>query len=198
MREGRQSFRGASCRSRRHLCCRTHSPTLRHPSPVALLKITFLRHPDTPTFVFCTAARKFFVCHTQCSWGKETAKKARTQQHFESLENYIRALEAKVKDLQSNLDSCRQNHGGLSPAVSSSSHGADEGANTSQSPEARRTVSNTSSTDGEGSSSTSESDIDHLISPTRHLVVSTSLSASVSPPFAVRSPLSFPRSLLLH
>ena len=90
------------------------------------------------------------MCHTQCSWGKETAKKARTQQHFESLENYIRALEAKVKDLQSSLDSCHQNHGGLSPAASS--HTADDGSSASQPTEVRRTVSNaTSSTDGEQS-----------------------------------------------
>ncbi|KAH9939365.1 uncharacterized protein BXZ73DRAFT_89034 [Epithele typhae] len=108
---------------------------------------------------------------SECTWGKETAKKARTQQHFESLENYIRALESKVKDLQASLDSSGQNHSGESPAASSDFTG--ESSSIAHQPlEFRRTDSYaTSSTDEDRTTSTNESDIDVLISPTRHLVL---------------------------
>ncbi|KAI0658680.1 hypothetical protein C8Q70DRAFT_993521 [Cubamyces menziesii] len=106
---------------------------------------------------------------SECTWGKETAKKARTQQHFESLENYIRALEAKVKDLQADLEYCRRNHGG--PA-SSSSTDAPGASSESSRPEITTTRSNSDeNVNDDGGSSNNESDIDHLISPTRHLVL---------------------------
>ena len=104
------------------------------------------------------------LCRTQCTWGKETAKKARTQQHFESLENYIRALEAKVKDLQSEVENCRRNHGGPSPAPSSDA-ARDESLPRPDS------LDVDASTDGDHTSSNSDSDIDTLISPTKHLLV---------------------------
>ncbi|OSC97917.1 hypothetical protein PYCCODRAFT_1439733 [Trametes coccinea BRFM310] len=107
---------------------------------------------------------------SECTWGKETAKKARTQQHFESLENYIRALEAKIKDLQADLEYCRRNHGGPAPSGSS-----DAGAGSSD-PSGRAETATTRSTGSDGNddsgSSNNESDIDHLITPTRHLVLS--------------------------
>ncbi|KAI0757973.1 hypothetical protein C8Q74DRAFT_290617 [Fomes fomentarius] len=113
----------------------------------------------------------------ECTWGKETAKKARTQQHFESLENYIRALEAKVKDLQADLEHCRQNHGGPSPAASS-----DAGLHASTSLLPRRESSEPEiPTDDEGhTTTTSDSDIEHLISPTRHLLVRAYPSSVIS------------------
>ncbi|KAH9854843.1 hypothetical protein C2E23DRAFT_874926 [Lenzites betulinus] len=107
---------------------------------------------------------------SECTWGKETAKKARTQQHFESLENYIRALEAKVKDLQADLEYCRRNHGG---ATSSGATDAPESTSDVARPS---TLTRPSAADDpandDGGSSNNESDIDHLISPTRHLVLS--------------------------
>ncbi|KAI0355507.1 hypothetical protein OH77DRAFT_1454895 [Trametes cingulata] len=106
---------------------------------------------------------------SECTWGKETAKKARTQQHFESLENYIRALEAKVKDLQADLEYCRRNHGGPAPSGSSDAAGSTSGSIPTES-SARRTSSDEGTND-DGGSSNNESDIDHLITPTRHLVL---------------------------
>ncbi|KAI8989905.1 hypothetical protein BD414DRAFT_460220 [Trametes punicea] len=105
---------------------------------------------------------------SECTWGKETAKKARTQQHFESLENYIRALEAKIKDLQADLEYCRRNHGG--PARSGSSETAGSSADPAAHAETSTTRSGSDGNDDSGSSN-NESDIDHLITPTRHLVL---------------------------
>ncbi|KAI0705745.1 hypothetical protein C8T65DRAFT_652622 [Cerioporus squamosus] len=102
---------------------------------------------------------------SECTWGKETAKKARTQQHFESLENYIRALEAKVKDLQADLENCRRNHGGPSPAASS------DAARDPSLPRPDSVEVDISTDGGNTSSSNSDSDIDTLISPTKHLLL---------------------------
>ncbi|PIL37698.1 hypothetical protein GSI_01392 [Ganoderma sinense ZZ0214-1] len=125
----------------------------------------------------------------ECTWGKETAKKARTQQHFESLENYIRALEAKVKDLQSDLEFCRKQHGGP-PSAPSPADSQDAGVGVSIPPRHESSDPEPSS-DNEGSSSTGDSDIERLIAPTRHLVVSlpfpfpSSLHIRPSSPFGV-------------
>ncbi|KAI0638671.1 hypothetical protein C8Q77DRAFT_1092212 [Trametes polyzona] len=106
---------------------------------------------------------------SECTWGKETAKKARTQQHFESLENYIRALEAKVKDLQADLEYCRRNHGGPAPSGSSDAAGSTSGS--ARADNATRPSGSDEAINDDGGSSNNESDIDHLISPTRHLVL---------------------------
>ncbi|KAI0677740.1 hypothetical protein C8Q78DRAFT_1004170 [Trametes maxima] len=108
---------------------------------------------------------------SECTWGKETAKKARTQQHFESLENYIRALEAKVKDLQADLEFCRRNHGGPAQSGSSDAAGSSSEPSAQTAPSTRPSASDEATND-DGGSSNNESDIDHLISPTRHLVLS--------------------------
>ncbi len=137
----------------------------------------------------CSVPPLGFRCFIfQCTWGKETAKKARTQQHFESLENYIRALEAKVKDLQADLEHCRQNHGGPSPAPSS-----DAGLHASTSLLPRRESSEPEiPTDDEGhTTTTSDSDIEHLISPTRHLLVRAFPSSVISVFFFAPSDASF-------
>ncbi|KAI0774652.1 hypothetical protein BD413DRAFT_472376 [Trametes elegans] len=107
---------------------------------------------------------------SECTWGKETAKKARTQQHFESLENYIRALEAKVKDLQADLEYCRRNHGGPAPSGSSDTAGSSSDPSTRTTTTTKRTTGSDEGAD-DGGSSNNESDIDHLITPTRHLVL---------------------------
>ena len=106
----------------------------------------------------------------QCTWGKETAKKARTQQHFESLENYIHALEAKVKDLQADLEYCRKQHGG--PPNAHSPSDSLEAAAASVLPRQESSEPEVSSDNEGGGSTSGESGIENLISPTRHLVVS--------------------------
>ncbi|OBZ70244.1 Nitrogen assimilation transcription factor nit-4 [Grifola frondosa] len=105
--------------------------------------------------------------------GKETAKKARTQQHFESLENYIRALESKVKDLQAEVEECRRSHGSAFGTGSTSTGVA--GPSSFMLPQMASSSKmergeDTMATEDTGSSN-NESDIDHLISPTRHLVL---------------------------
>ncbi|TBU44341.1 hypothetical protein BD309DRAFT_1080110 [Dichomitus squalens] len=106
---------------------------------------------------------------SECTWGKETAKKARTQQHFESLENYIRALEAKVKDLQADLEYCRKQHGG--PPNAHSPSDSLEVAAASIVPRQDSSEPEVSSDNEGGGSTSGESGIENLISPTRHLVL---------------------------
>ena len=114
----------------------------------------------------------------QCTWGKETAKKARTQQHFESLVNHIKALEAKVKDLEADLDICQKTHGGTRAASSSSDIGTSRYSRPAGLGEPSSSkVEEDEQGLGEESESPSDStngdaNIDRLIAPTRHLVVS--------------------------
>lgn len=151
LREGWPSYRGALSAFSATLCAhRLLSVLLGLPSSA-----------DT--------ANQLRTADIQCTWGKETAKKARTQQHFESLENYIRALEAKVKDLQADLEYCRRNHGGLPPSGSSDAAGSTSGPVVTD--DAIRASGSDEANNDDGGSSNNESDIDHLISPTRHLVV---------------------------
>lgn len=104
----------------------------------------------------------------QCTWGKETAKKARTQQHFESLMNHIKGLERRVHELEGELqhyrDPSAQPEAGPSGLTSSLSDKASPHAK-SESDDADGQLDDPSSSSNEGS------DIDKLIAPTRNLVV---------------------------
>lgn len=141
--------------------------------PTPPIKCSFTRTADIHEYL-----PSLTLAALQCTWGKETAKKARTQQHFESLENYIRALEAKVKDLQADLEYCRRNHGGLPPSGSSDATGSTSGPVVSD--DAIRASGSDEANNDDGGSSNNESDIDHLISPTRHLVVCPRLRLCIS------------------
>ncbi|KAI0083369.1 fungal-specific transcription factor domain-containing protein [Irpex rosettiformis] len=112
----------------------------------------------------------------ECTWGRETAKKARTQQHFESLVNHIKSLEHRVKELESEL---ARSHNGRSGSVSDAARSV---PSSSISPHASPITKfepdedglpNGDHEDGEDSSAESdgESEIDQLIAPTRHLVL---------------------------
>ncbi|KAF8892873.1 hypothetical protein BD779DRAFT_1507469 [Infundibulicybe gibba] len=50
---------------------------------------------------------------SECSWGREPARKPRTEAHFESLRKRIDALEEYVVLLESMLDKCRLEHNGV-------------------------------------------------------------------------------------
>ena len=103
----------------------------------------------------------------QCTWGKETAKKARTQQHFESLMNHIKGLERRVHELEGELqrykDPNAQPEAGPSAIASSLSDKASPLAKSESDDADGQLDSSGNSTDG--------SDIDKLIAPTRNLVV---------------------------
>ena len=129
--------------------------------------------------VFDSAA---FSCAVQCTWGRETAKKARTQQHFESLVNHIKSLEARVKELEAEVSQSSrssQAHTGRSGSVSDAARSA---GSSSLSPHPRSPVTKFEPDDdtilnGENgldslSDSDEDSEIEQLIAPTRHLVVS--------------------------
>ncbi|CAL1699935.1 unnamed protein product [Somion occarium] len=104
----------------------------------------------------------------ECTWGKETAKKARTQQHFESLMNHIKGLERRVHELEGELqhyrDPSAQPEAGPSGLTSSLSDKASPHAK-SESDDADGQLDDPSSSSNEGS------DIDKLIAPTRNLVL---------------------------
>ncbi|KAI0076969.1 hypothetical protein K474DRAFT_1561411, partial [Panus rudis PR-1116 ss-1] len=105
----------------------------------------------------------------ECTWGKETAKKARTQQHFESLINHIKGLERRVQELEGELRQARGEPDPGQPVAGSSPFAA-------SSPEAGSQTKTefedgTHSVEETGSSSTEGSDIEKLIAPTRNLVL---------------------------
>jgi hypothetical protein len=129
-----------------------------------------------------------FSYTVQCTWGRETAKKARTQQHFESLVNHIKSLEARVKELEAELSSSRggsHTHTGRSGSVSDAARSA---GSSSLSPHPRSPITKFEPDDdavlngengGESpSGSEDDSEIEQLIAPTRHLVVSIISSLS--------------------
>ncbi|KAG5653175.1 hypothetical protein H0H81_001892 [Sphagnurus paluster] len=53
-----------------------------------------------------------WVC--QCSWGRESGRKPRTEAHFEAMRKRADALEEYVNLLESVLEKCRREHGGVS------------------------------------------------------------------------------------
>ncbi|KAF9460391.1 hypothetical protein BDZ94DRAFT_1266118 [Collybia nuda] len=50
----------------------------------------------------------------ECSWGRETGRKPRTEAHFEAMRKRANALEEYVNVLESLLEKCRREHGGVS------------------------------------------------------------------------------------
>lgn len=111
---------------------------------------------------------------TQCTWGRETAKKARTQQHFESLVNHIKSLEHRVKELEGELSQARGGHSGSASDATPSASGS---YSLSPPPLPKfEPDEDDQLPDGEDDghhSSDPDSEIEQLIAPTRHLVVRT-------------------------
>ncbi|RDB17161.1 Nitrogen assimilation transcription factor nirA [Hypsizygus marmoreus] len=52
--------------------------------------------------------------HDECSWGRESGRKPRTEAHFEAMRKRADALEEYVNLLESVLEKCRREHGGVS------------------------------------------------------------------------------------
>ncbi|KAI0337043.1 hypothetical protein BDW22DRAFT_1433627 [Trametopsis cervina] len=110
----------------------------------------------------------------ECTWGRETAKKARTQQHFESLVNHIKSLEHRIKELES-----ERTNGGKVHRSSSVSDAAPSVPSSSLSPHPSPVAKFEPDEDGfphshadeDSGPSDVESEIDQLIAPTRHLVL---------------------------
>ncbi|KAF8241145.1 hypothetical protein L208DRAFT_1420221 [Tricholoma matsutake] len=50
----------------------------------------------------------------ECSWGKDSGRKPRTEAHFEAMRKRADALEEYVNLLESVLEKCRREHGGVS------------------------------------------------------------------------------------
>ncbi|KAF8064999.1 hypothetical protein FPV67DRAFT_1671298 [Lyophyllum atratum] len=50
----------------------------------------------------------------ECSWGRESGRKPRTEAHFEAMRKRADALEEYVNLLESVLEKCRREHGGVS------------------------------------------------------------------------------------
>ncbi|EMD40262.1 hypothetical protein CERSUDRAFT_110868 [Gelatoporia subvermispora B] len=106
---------------------------------------------------------------SECTWGKETAKKARTQQHFESLVNHIQTLELKVKELETQLEHCHRYHGANGTV---SNDGAGPSFVPSSISTSKREEEDPSLRDeSDSASDNQDADIDNLIAPTRHLVL---------------------------
>ena len=111
----------------------------------------------------------------QCTWGRETAKKARTQQHFESLVNHIKSLETRVKELEAELARSRaQRSGSISDATPSAA--GSSSLSPRPSPIAKYEPDDDDrlpddDDDDEPRNSDQDSEIEQLIAPTRHLVV---------------------------
>lgn len=119
---------------------------------------------------------------SQCTWGRETAKKARTQQHFESLVNHIKSLEQRVRELEGDLQRAREptrRSGSVSDAarsVASSSLSPHPSPVAKLEPDDDLVLNGHDELDP-ANISDDESEIDQLIAPTRHLVVSTASHA---------------------
>ncbi|KAH8092517.1 hypothetical protein BXZ70DRAFT_1010830 [Cristinia sonorae] len=105
----------------------------------------------------------------ECTWGKETAKKARTQQHFESLVNRIKTLERRVKELEGEIEN--------SPVGDGPHHDHSDDTSPSRSrdftplkndPEEVSALENGNTA---ASLSNEDSDIEKLIAPTKKLML---------------------------
>ncbi|OCH90022.1 hypothetical protein OBBRIDRAFT_633141 [Obba rivulosa] len=107
---------------------------------------------------------------SECTWGKETAKKARTQQHFESLVNRIQTLELRVRELEGELDNCRRYHGGVNGCAPSDGAGPSFVPSTVTASKREEEDPNLHD-DSDSGSDNQDADIDNLIAPTRHLVL---------------------------
>ncbi|PSR76093.1 hypothetical protein PHLCEN_2v8681 [Hermanssonia centrifuga] len=130
----------------------------------------------------------------ECTWGHETAKKARTQQHFESLVNHIKSLEVRVKELECELSQTKTRRSlSLSDAAASGSGGSSS-LSPRPSPIAKfepddgdgmphmDLADDDGDDDGDSPSrgSDQDSEIEQLIAPTRHLVVRSLLIVYIS------------------
>ncbi|TCD68644.1 hypothetical protein EIP91_010299 [Steccherinum ochraceum] len=117
----------------------------------------------------------------ECTWGKETAKKARTQQHFESLVNHIRTLERRVKELEGELEA-NPAEGSGSDRHTTPSKSRDYTPLKSDPDEQQPPPDDVQSV---SSSTTGDSDIEKLIAPTKKLMVTylqrTALTMSLIP-----------------
>lgn len=122
---------------------------------------------------------KLILLSPQCSWGKDTAKKARTQQHYEALQNRIKTLEQRVKELEAEISGTHPSGDGtLPPEPGPSAYpnpinpsgGQYSGSSVypKSEPDEYATENIHSPTSSNG-----DSDIEQLIAPTRNLVVST-------------------------
>ncbi|PBK66328.1 hypothetical protein ARMSODRAFT_960314 [Armillaria solidipes] len=58
----------------------------------------------------CEASKR----HNECSWTGESVRHPRTEAHFEALRKRINALEAYCETLESMIDKCNKDYGGLS------------------------------------------------------------------------------------
>ncbi|KAK0484836.1 fungal-specific transcription factor domain-containing protein [Armillaria novae-zelandiae] len=61
----------------------------------------------------CVASNR----HDECSWTGDPARHPRTEAHFEALRKRINALEAYCENLESMIDKCNKDHGGLSTYI---------------------------------------------------------------------------------
>ncbi|THH29803.1 hypothetical protein EUX98_g4390 [Antrodiella citrinella] len=103
----------------------------------------------------------------ECTWGKETAKKARTQQHFESLVNRIKTLERRVKELEGELEVAEEGD-----TVPSSERLSDPTHSRDFTPLKTDPEDQAPPDDNSSSSSTNgDSDIEKLIAPTKKLML---------------------------
>ncbi|GJE99786.1 fungal specific transcription factor domain-containing protein [Phanerochaete sordida] len=110
----------------------------------------------------------------ECTWGRETAKKARTQQHFESLVNHIKSLEARVKELEGELSSSRsatRRSGSVSDATRQSSSLSPHPSPVTKFEEHDDSIPNGDDDLDSAAGSDVDSEIEQLIAPTRHLVL---------------------------
>lgn len=128
----------------------------------------------------CNAHPSMFSC-VQCTWGRETAKKARTQQHFESLVNHIKSLEAKVKELEGELSGSHPQTR-RSGSVSDAARSAGSSISPHPSPITKfepddETIPNGEDRADSPSNSDFDSEIEQLIAPTRHLVVRSPITS---------------------
>ena len=168
-------------------CSLSYRSYLTHSPRVDLRAIPHrLLHSPAPPLLFTSL-------HTaQCTWGRETAKKARTQQHFESLVNHIKSLESRVKELETDLaraqgrSSSLSDSGGAagSSSLSPQPSPAHQVAKYEDEEDAHVPNGATGIDDGDeegrgrgrgkdskASESDEDSEIEQLIAPTRHLVV---------------------------
>ncbi|KAI0782595.1 fungal-specific transcription factor domain-containing protein [Abortiporus biennis] len=100
----------------------------------------------------------------ECSWGKETAKKARTQQHFESLVNHIKSLEHKVKELEAELG-----RGGKQDGLPEA--GPSTFPDSLQYPKSEPDENHASHDPSQSGADTDDSDVEQIIAPTKSLVI---------------------------